>query len=182
MPLPLALPLGLLVGGSLAWMARAELARSEVAVALSRPFLVALAFAILVLAPVLGYFAAFHGDWAYLYLVDAARIPSAADLVLVLLVAGQVAVGFVVAAPLAVARRTTRLLWLGGVLAGVAGIACALSSRRLGVSATWPEWRGGFGLVPIGQSPLGRGVLSSWVALAVGYAWAVLAVRSGRTS
>ncbi len=182
MPLPLALPVALLVGGSLAWLARAELARSEVPLVLSRPFLVALAFALLVLLPVAGYFTAFHGDWAYLYVVDASRVPSAADLVLALFAAALVPAGFAIAAPLAASRRATRLLQIGAVLAIVLAIACAVSSRRLGVSATYAQWRGGFGFVPIGESPLGRGVLSSWVALAAGYAWAVLAVRSGRTS
>jgi hypothetical protein len=182
MPLPLALPFALLVGGSLAWLARAELARSEVPLLLSRPFLVALAFGLLVLAPVLGWFSAFHGDWAHLYLVDTSRVPSAVDLVVVLALASLVPASFAVGAPLAVARRSTRLLQLGGGIAVAGAITCAVAARRLGVSATTAQWAGGFGLVAIGQSPLGRAVLSSWIALALGYAWAVLAMRSGKSS
>lgn len=163
-------------------MARSELARSEVPLVLSRPFLVALAFALLVLLPVLGWFVAVHGDWAYLYLVDTSRVPSAVDLVLAVLGALHVPLGFALAAPLAVARRPVRLLWAGAALACVVAVACAALSRRLGTSASFAQWAGGFGLVPIGQSPLGRGVLTSWVALAAGFGWASLAVRSGRTS
>lgn len=181
MPLALALPLGLLAGGSLAWLARSELARSDVPLLLARPFLVALAFAIVVVLPVLGWFVAMHGDWAYLYLVDASRVPSAVDLVLATLAALQVPLGFAIAAPLAVARRATRLLTLGACLVGVVAVTCALVSRRLGTSATYAQWVSSFGLVPIGQSALGRGVLTSWVALSAAFGWASLAVRSGRT-
>lgn len=182
MPLPLALPFALLVGGSLAWLARVELARSEVPLLLSRPFLVALAFGLLVLAPVLGWFSAFHGDWSHLYLVDTSRIPSAVDLLVVLAVASQVPVGFALATKLAIARRSTRLLQLGAAIGAIGAIATAIASRRLGVSATTPQWVGGFGLVPIGESPLGRAVLASWIALALGYVWAVLALRSGKSA
>ncbi len=182
MPLPLALPFALLVGGSFAWLARAELARSEVPLLLSRPFLVALAFGLLVLAPVVGWFSAFHGDWAHLYLVDTSRIPSAVDLLVVVFASSQVIVGFALAARLAVARREARLLQLGAALATASALGCAIGSRRLGVSATTPQWVGGFGLVPIGESPLGRAVLASWIALALGYVWAVLALRSAKSA
>jgi hypothetical protein len=182
MPLVFALPLGLLAGGSLAWLARSELARSDVPLLLARPFLVALAFALVVVLPILGWFVTLHGDWAYLYLVDASRVPSAVDLVLATFAALQVPLGFAIAAPLAVARRATRLLTIGAALAGLVALACALASRRLGTSATHAQWVSSFGLVPIGQSPLGRGVLTSWVALTAALGWAALAVRSGRTS
>ena len=182
MPLPLALPLSLIAGASLAWMARSELSRSEVPLLLARPFLVALALGLAIVLPVLGWFVAFHGDWAYLYAVDAARIPSAVDLVLATTAALGVPLGFALAAPHAVARRATRLLSGGAALAGLVALACVIASRRLGTSATHAQWSGGFGLLPIGQSPLGRAVLASWAALAAGYGWATLAVRSGRTS
>lgn len=182
MPLPLALLLSLIAGGSLAWMARAELSRSEVPLLLTRPFLVALGLALVVVLPVLGWFAAFHGDWAYLYVVDATRIPSAVDLVLATTSALALPLGFALAAPLAVARRGTRLLSVGAALACVLALVCAVVARRLGTSASHAQWANGYGLVPIGQSPLGRAVLVSWVALAAGFGWATLAVRSGRTS
>lgn len=180
MPLPLALLLCLVAGGSLAWTARAELSRAEVPLVLTRPFLVALGLALAVVLPVLGWFVAFHGDWAYLYVVDAARIPSALDLVLATSTALGVPLGFALAAPFAVARRGTRLLAAAALLAFVGMLVGALLSRRLGTSASHAQWAAGYGLVPIGQSPLGRAVLASWVALAAGFAWAMAAVRSGR--
>src|ERR1700743_2707606 len=99
MPLPLAFPIGCLLGLGLAWMARVELARSEVPLVLTRPFLVALGFALIVFAPVVGYAVALHGDWSYLYLVRFARIPSAVDLGMVLLSAATIPAGFTVGAP-----------------------------------------------------------------------------------
>jgi hypothetical protein len=180
MPLPFALPLGLLLGMTLAWLARAELARSEVPLLLARPFLIALGLGALVYAPVVGYFAAWHGDWAYLYLTPSSRVPSAVDLFLVLVAALQVPLGFAIAAPWAIAKRGTRLLQVMAGVAFVLVVASAIFARRLSVSASFAQYHGGFGGVALGRSPLGRGVLLSWIAVALAYAWSVHALRSSR--
>lgn len=176
MPLPFAVPFGLLVGASLAWLARAELARSEVPPWLSRAFFITLGYALLVVGPVLGYFVAFHGDWAYLFLVSKDRIPSAVDLLLVLFAALHIPLGFALAAPLAAARRSTPLLRVSAALALVLALSAVVLARRLGTSATLAQFRGGFGAVPIAKSALGPGLLTSWVALAAGYAWTATAL------
>jgi hypothetical protein len=180
MPLPLAFPFGLLVGISLAWLSRAELARSEVPLVLARPFLVAVALALFVHAPVLTYFVALHGDWAYLYLVRFARVPSAVDLVLVVLAAGQVPLGFALASPWAIAKRGSPVLRAAGVVGAILLVACIASAPRLSVSASFAQFRGGFGVAPLGRTPLGRGVLLSWVALLAGYGWSLRVLRSPR--
>jgi hypothetical protein len=180
MPLPLAFPVGLLVGMSLAWIARTELARSEVPLVLARPFLVSVALAALVFAPIVGYFVALHGDWSYLYLVRWNRVPSALDLVLVIACAVQVPLGFAVATPLSIAKRGATLLKIGAAIALVIVIAGIVGSRRLGVSASYAQYHGGFGAVAIGKSPLGRGVLLSWIALLGAYAWSFLLLRDPR--
>jgi hypothetical protein len=180
MPLPFALPVGLLLGMTLAWVARAELARSEVSLVLARPFLVALGLGGLVFAPAVGYFAALHGDWAYLYLVRWSRVPSALDLFLVLVAALQVPLGFAIATPWAIAKRGTRVLKVSAALAALLVVAGVILARRLSVSASFAQYHGGFGAVPLGRSPLGRGILLSWVALALGYAWSLHVLRSVR--
>jgi hypothetical protein len=179
-PLPFAPPIGLVLGISLAWLARAELSRSEVPLVLARPFLVALGLGLLVYAPITGYFAALHGDWSYLYLVRWARIPSAIDLAAVLLSGAAIPAGFALAAPWAIAKRAPRLLWLAGAIGGVVLVAAAVLSRRLGVAASYAQYHGGFGGVPLAQSPLGRGVLLSWIALAAGFAWSAWVLRAPR--
>jgi hypothetical protein len=180
MPLPLALPIGLLIGMSLAWLARVELARSEVPLLLARPFLVALGLGALVYAPVVAYFVALHGDWSYLYLVRFSRIPSAVDLTLIVLAAAQLPLGFAIAAPWAIAKRGPALLKVGAVAGALLLIACALVARRLSVSATYAQYHAGFGMVPLGKTPLGRGVLLSWVALLAGYGWSAHVLRTPR--
>jgi hypothetical protein len=180
MPLPFAFPVGLIIGMTLAWVARAELARSEVVLVLARPFLVAVGLSAIVYAPVVGYFAALHGDWTYLYLVRWSRVPSAVDLLLVVLAALQVPLGFAIATPWAIAKRGTRILQVSAGVATVLVIACAIFARRLAVSASFAQYHGGFGAVPIGRSPLGRGILLSWLALALAYAWSLHALRSPR--
>ena len=178
MPLPFAFPVGLVLGMTLAWMARAELARSEVPLVLARPFLVALGLGGIVFAPVVGYFAALHGDWSYLYLVRWSRVPSAVDVVLVALAALQVPLGFAIATPWAIAKRGTRVLQVNAAVAAVVVIAAAIFAQRLSVSASYAQVHGGFGGTAIGRSPLGRGILLSWGALAVAYAWSAHVLRS----
>jgi hypothetical protein len=180
MPLPLALPIGLLIGMSLAWFARLELARSEVPLVLARPFLVALALGAIVHAPVVAYFVVMHGDWAYLYFVRFSRIPSAVDLALLVVVAAQVPLGFALAVPWAIAKRGPTLLKVGVAAGVLLLVVCALTARRLGVSASYAQYHAGFGMVPLGKTPLGRGVLLGWVALVAGYGWCVHVLRSPR--
>jgi hypothetical protein len=177
MPLPLAMPVGVLLGMALAWVARAELARSEVPLVLARPFLVALGLGLLVFAPVTGYFVWLHGDWAYLYLVRSGRIASALDLVLVLACGASVPAGFALATPWAIQRRSTALLWASAGVLGLTLLATGILSARLRVSGSYAQVHGGFGTVPLGQSPLGRGVLLSWIALATAYAWSAWVLR-----
>lgn len=180
MPLPLAIPVGLLLGMTLAWLARAELARSEVALVLARPFLIALGLGLLVYAPAVGYFTAWHGDWTYLYLVSASRVPSAVDLFLVLLAAAQVPLGFAIATPWAIARRGSRLFQVLGAIGALVAIAGVVFAGRLSVSATFAQYHGSFGGLPLGRSPLGRGILLSWIAVGLAYAWSAHALRSSR--
>ena len=180
MPLPFALPIGLLVGLSLAWLSRAELARSEVPLALARPFLVAVGLGIIVYAPVLGYFAAAHGDWTYLYLFRSSRVPSALDLAFVVACGASVPAGFALATPWAIAKRSQRLLAASAALAAAVVIGAVLASRRLATSASYAQFHGGFGGAPASHTTLGRGVLSSWIAFAAAYAWSAWVLRSAR--
>lgn len=180
MPLPLALLSGFVLGMSLAWLARAELSRSEVPLVLARPFLVAVGLGLVVYAPVTGYFVALHGDWAYLYLVQPSRVPSAVDLVLVLACGAAVPAGFALATPWATQRRGGPILQASGAIALAAFVLAGIFSRRLAVSASFAQFHGGFGTVPLGHSPLGRGVLSSWLAVAAGYAWTAWVLRRWR--
>src|SRR5205807_842090 len=122
--------------------------------------------AVFVFVPVCGYFAAFHGDWTYLYLFGSSRIPSAVDLALVLVASGGIPLGFLVGAPAARTRRPDRIL---RTVAGPAMMLLALGAvlgRRLGVSASYAQFHGDFGQSAIDKSPLGQGVLVAWIALA----------------
>jgi hypothetical protein len=176
-PLPLALPVAWLIGLSLAWSARAELARSEVSLLLARPFLVAAAFGAIVLGPVVGYFVALHGDWAYLYVVRWSRIPSAVDLLFVAFVAAQVPVAFAISAPWAAAKRGSLFVRVSAAVLFVLVVLCVVFFGRLMSSATYAQFHGGFGTAAIGKSSLGRGVLSSWTALLAGWGWAIHVLR-----
>jgi len=193
MPIVFAGLVGLLLGAALAWFASplllsvgasadassraralAELpgeGRGLGAILLSRPFAVVLAFAGFVWLPVVGYFVAFHPDWSYLYLVPHRQVPSAIDLVLVLLAGGTVVFGFCAAVGPVRKRHFASLMGLVAVPGALVVLALPLCARRLAVSGTYAQFHGDFGTEPIGSSLLGKGVLLMGVILAAGVGW-----------
>lgn len=178
MPIPFAFLLAFALGAAFARAAEREIARTEGPLVTSRPMAIVLGFAALVLLPVAAYFAAFHGDWAYLYLMPWQRIPSAVDLMLVVAAAGCVPAGFVATVLAIRARRAQAVTTLIGTpvaLAVVLGLVCA---KRLAVSASAAQYAGGFGVEPIAASALGKGVLWGMLALVAGVVWTVRALRA----
>ncbi len=180
MPLLFAPTVALIIGIGLAWSSRDTLVQRETALVTTRGFTATIALALLVFAPVCGYFAAFHGDWTYLYLIGSSRIPSAVDLALVLLASGGIPLGFVLGAPAARSRRPERLLRTISGPAIVLLVLAVVLGRRLGTSASYAQFHGDFGQAAIDKSPLGQGVLVAWIALALGVGWAFRLVRRSR--
>jgi hypothetical protein len=186
MPLPFAPLVGWLIGLALALAARQDLSLSqsplagarEGAARVPRPVGLAVAFAALVYTPVVAYFAAFHGDWSYLYLVRWHAIPSALDLILILAASATIPLATAVAlSALRGATRRRALLRLAAVPALGALALAILASRRLATSATYTQYHGGFGAEPLTSSTLGRGVLLAALVLAAGLAWTIRASR-----
>lgn len=173
MPIPFAPLVGFVLGVMLAWIAREDFAREEGPLIASRPVAVATAFAVLVYAPIVGYFVTFHGDWAYLYVWAWSRIPSAIDLTLVLVSCASVPIGLMASSHAARAKKLGAVVWFGGVPTVLTAGLSAWSARRLSVSATYAQFHGDFGTEPIASSALGRGVL--WMAIvgALGITWAI---------
>jgi hypothetical protein len=180
-PIPLAWLVAFAFGAAFAKVAQAEIARAEGPLVASRPMAVVLGFAGLVFFPVVAYFAAFHGDWAYLYLVSWQNVPSAVDLALVLATTSMLPAGFITAVGLIRTRRSRAArglaILIGLPLAFAATLALVLA-HRLGVSASAAQYAGGFGVEPIAQSVLGKGLLWGLLALGSGAAWAIRALRT----
>jgi len=176
-PILLALLAGFFLGVAFAWMARVELGRVDAPVIATRPFTVVVGFATLVYAPLLAYFVAFHGDWTYGYTVPWHRVPSAVDLALVILAACSVLLGMAASAHAARARRLPVVAWLG-IAPGVGfAVVLAWGASRLSVSATYAQYHGGFGVLPIGSSALGRGVLVMARVPGLGVGWTAHALH-----
>jgi hypothetical protein len=173
-PIAFAPLFGLALGAALAWIAAAELVRDDGPVLASRSFAIVGAFTGFVWLPVVGYFAAFHGDWSYLYVVPWRSVPSAIDLGLVLLAAAAVMGSFWLSAAPVRKRRFGPVVAaiVGPVALAMAGLTIA--ARRLAVSGTYAQFHGDFGTQPISASPLGEGVLLMGVVLTLGVAWTVL--------
>jgi hypothetical protein len=180
MPIGFAPLVGLALGAALAWIAAPELSRDDGSIVASRPFAIVAAFACLVWLPVVGYFVAFHGDWAYIYVVPSQRVPSAIDLGLVLLAAAAVVGGFCLAVDPVRKRRIGPVVAMV-VAPGTISIAgLTVAARRLAVSGTYAQFHGDFGTEPIAASTLGKGVLFMGVVVALGLAWSVYSLlRSG---
>jgi hypothetical protein len=187
MPLPVAPLLGWLLGLWLAWAARGErperggAASSERLLLFSRPdrpLAVALALAAFVYAPIVGYFAAFHGDWSYLYVIPWHRVPSALDLVLVVVASATIPAGLLVGLGPARAGRSALLARMAAVplvlMLGIVGVG----ARRLATSASYAQFHGGFGVESITDGALGRGVLLAAIALAAAVAWTARSLRT----
>jgi hypothetical protein len=173
MPAFVAPLIGFLLGVAFAWAAADEIASDPTSVLGSRALVVAVLFGVLVFAPASGYFVAFDGDWAFAYLVNTQRMPSAVVLALVLVDASAVPAGFLFAAPHARRRRIGTVLTLAAV-PGLLTLLCMLIfSRRLGVAGTWSQFHGDFGTRSVAGTPLGwallwmNGVLGVAVALTV---------------
>jgi hypothetical protein len=139
----------------------------------SRPFSLVLAFTVLVWLPVVGYFVAFHGDWAYLYVVPWRRVPSAVDLGLVLASGAALLGAFALSEPFVRKRRFGPVVSMVAVPAALSLVGLPFVARRLAVSGSYAQFHGDFGTEPIGASLLGRGVLLMGLVLGVGIAWTV---------
>jgi hypothetical protein len=179
-PLPLAALCALALGALFAHVARGELAQTDGPLARSRPAGIVTAFAVFVYLPAVAYFAAFHGDWAYMYFIAWRRVPSAVDLVLTLACAGLVPVGFFAAAPFA---RTRRQRVVVAMIATPAVVAFALAiafEKRLGSSATFVQFTLDEGTKPIAASGLGRAIFVSVTVSTAAALWCARLLRTRR--
>jgi hypothetical protein len=176
-PIVLAPLAGFLLGVAFAWMARVELGRVDAPIVATRPFNVVVGFTALVYAPLVGYFVAFHGDWTYGYAIPWRTVPSAVDLALVMFAGSSVLFGMAAAAHAARARRLSAVAWLVAVPAVAFAGALAWGATRLSVSATYAQYKGGFGVQPIASSTLGRSILLMGFVLLLGLAWTVRALH-----
>jgi hypothetical protein len=177
-PIPFAPLLAFVLGVVLAWVSRDELARDAGPLVATRPVAISAAFAAGVYAPMVGYFVTFHADWSYLYLVPRAEVPSAIDLALVLVSGALVPLGAMVAAPVARQKRLGAVLWLASVPAVLAAALFAWGARRLAVSASYAQFHGDFGTVPLVGSSLGRAVLFMAVVTTLGVVWSVRSLEA----
>lgn len=178
MPLPLAALVALSLGALFAYVARVELAQEDAPIVSSRAFAIVVAFAGLVYLPAIAYFAAFHGDWAYMYFVAWRRVPSAIDLAVVLACTALVPAGFVIAAPFARARRREVVMALIAGPAALAAILAVVFQHRVGTSATFAQFKHDFDTAPVARAALGRAMLVAIAVATVAALWAVRLLRS----
>ena len=160
---------GFTLGAALAWLCRVEALRESEAGFRARLAVVAL-FGALVVAPACGYFLVFAGDWSLFYLVDSRAVPSAALLVLTVLDAALVPLGFALAHR-AAQRRAARALGLFVTApAVVAGSIVLAFFSRLHLVGTTHQIASRFGTEPLAGSPLGWAVLWMGAMVAAGFA------------
>lgn len=177
MPLPVAPFVVALLGIAFALVGRDEIRRTTTAPTATRGFLVLMAVTVALIAPALGYFLAFYPDWAWSYLVPGSRVPSAIDLVAVVVVAAVGPLGFWWTAA-ALRRHAVRALVRGASALVVAfAIVLAILGPRLLVAATYTAYRGGYDLRPTTGSPLGVSILWIDACLFAGVAWALSRIR-----
>ncbi len=174
----LALPLlAFTIGLGLAWAAAGELERRGGSALGSRSLLLAAAFGGLVTAPITAYLVAFYPDWAYAFVVDSARLPSVVPSALTLASAAAPPLGFALAARFAGERRLGRLLELAAGGAAATLLTLLPGAPRLGVQATYSQYHGDFGVVPLVGSRLGLGLLWMLAVLVGAVVWTASSMR-----
>lgn len=176
-PAPLGPLVGLSLGALLALLSPSGFDAAPTR-AWPRSHLIVLLFAVLVFAPVCVYFAVFAPDWSVAYVVDSRIIPSALDLVLILIDVASVFGGFLVV------RRLTGSHALRAAAAfSVGPLALALVlvlvfHARLRIEGTYHRVRGGFGTEPVAGGPLGYALLWMNSVLAAGFAVTLRLLRA----
>ncbi|MDX2051565.1 MAG: hypothetical protein SFV15_04180 [Polyangiaceae bacterium] len=177
MPAPIGPILGFALGILFAWAAAEELARSPEPRVVSRSQLLVLTFALLVYAPLAGFFIAFAPAWSYVYLAAASRAPTFLDIGVVLADATSVPLGFFCAARRAGKRDVVGLARMMAVPALLVAAGLALSLRRLAVVGSYGQFQGDFGTQPLAGSPLGYAVLWMGAVLMGACVWTIYCLR-----
>ncbi len=172
MPIPLAPIIAALLGVVFALFGRDEIRRSSAAPTGTRAFLIVTIVAFVLLAPAAFYFLAFYPDWAWAYLVNGSRMPSAVDLVAVLLAASLAPLSFLWTAA-ALRRHAVRELVRGAsALVVLLAIVTAILGPRLTVAGTYSAYREGYDLLPASGTSLGVSILWVDACLIAGLLWA----------
>jgi hypothetical protein len=155
------------MGTLLAWLVASDPQRDDRHVA-KRSLVVVASFAALVYAPICAYFLIFAADWSYAYLVPSAAVPSAVELLVVVIDAASVVAGFALGRRV-LRRRDVRpaLFLVLGPLAAIL-VAIVMLSRRLRVGGTYRQYHADFGVEPITGSAIGYGLLWMFGMLFVG--------------
>jgi hypothetical protein len=173
MPVLIALPFGLCLGVTFAWVGRRELRRAAPGDLGSRGLAIATLFSLFVFAPISAYFLAFEPDWSLAYLLDTAQASAALSPTLLLFELASVPGGFLLGRLLLErAPDDASLLRLlsGGVVLTLG--TAMLGLRRFAVQGTYAQFHGDFGTQPLAGSSLGYAVLllGFWLTAGLGFA------------
>jgi hypothetical protein len=126
-------------------------------------------FSGLIFTPICAYFLIFAPDWSLAYLIEARRIPSAVDLILLALDAISVPVGLLAGGRLLSRGALREVAALAGAPLAVALLAVLVLSRRLAIDGTYRQVHGDFGTDPVAGGPLGYALLWMHTMLAAGF-------------
>jgi hypothetical protein len=169
--------INLLAGIAFAWIARDRI-RADGPFAPQAFLLVAL-HAGMIVAPLALYFYLVHPEWAWLYLVDPAKLSGLAVLPLVVGHAGLVGAGWYLAAYLIRTDRKKPLLYTAAGTTLVTLIVIAISFGRLSHAATYPGWQLG-AKVGLFDVELGYSVTVGMLGLAGSIAYVAVALVRDR--
>jgi hypothetical protein len=137
----------------------------------SQGFVACWAFGAIVLGPAAGYLLAFHPDWAFAYWLAPDRFGTAPHSALVLGSALTPVAGYRTSLMLAASPPRVPIIALAGLPAFAAAALLLGHAGRLGVSGTYAQFHGDFGLEPIAGSALGYSVLCVVLVVLFGAAW-----------
>lgn len=176
MPAVLGPLVGVAIGALLALFCGRDAGREGMRSSATR---VAMLLGALVYAPVCGYFLWAAPDWASLYLVDAARIPSALWLVLAVVDAASVPFGFTLASRLFDRGNARGAIALGLAPLAASVIVIAAFVEQLTIDGTYRQVHLAFGTQRVAGGRLGWAIL--WMlALTIAGFFVALAALADR--
>jgi hypothetical protein len=171
----------LLLGASVAFAAHTQIRTMQRPVSYNRYFNALMLLEALVVVPAGIYFAAFYPDWSWMYLVDAAYLPTGTSVMAIAAYPVAAALGYLVGYFSArSASDWVTVVFMVFVLLSFGGLL-VMAGEKLSVLGTYEQYHRNVGLKAFAESSLLPSAALAW--LCIGASWGYLLyrfVREGR--
>jgi uncharacterized membrane protein len=177
MPILFAPFISAFIGLLYAIFGRDEIRRTTQPAHQTRGFLFSMLSAILLVAPLAGYFLAFYPDWSYAYFLSSAKVPSAFDLLFVLFSCAILPLSYVWSAN--TLRRYALQIFVQGIasLVFLFVVLFVMLAQRLSVAGDYHSFTHRFEMPLLSHSSLGLSIFLLDGCFLFGVFWVSMQLR-----